>query len=353
MSKVRVGVVGAGFMAQYAHILCFQQAPDAQVTALVSSRPNLLNQVADRFGIEKRYASVSELASDPDIDLAMVSAPPEINVPLCVELLEAGKHVFCEKPVALRVADAQRLVDAAAAAGRRCMVGFMKRADAGVRIAKGIVDDWRESSEAGKLLFARVHSFIGGDWQGNIMSLSSQIKTDEPMSPKATTPSPDWLPEDFAGAWGPYYFFNHVHSHDMDLLNLFLGRECSVLHADWGADAKTALLDYAGVRASIEVGKCANNTRWDEVLTVYFEGGSVEVALPPPLLINAPAEVRVHYMADRQEVCSPQARYSWSFMEQARNAVEVVQGAAEPLCTAEDGLAQLKMTEAIFRHLAG
>lgn len=353
MSDVRVGFVGAGYMAQVAHIPCFQQAAGAKVTALASSRPRLLNQVADRFGIEKRYASHSELGADPDIDLAVVVVPPELNVDICAELLEAGKDVICEKPVSLRATDAERLRDISVRTGKRLLVGFMKRFDLGVRAAKAVVDGWLATGEAGRLLYARAHSFIGGDWQGNIGALFSTIKTDEPMSAKPATPMPDWLLEKYAGAWGPYYFTNHVHSHDMDLLGYFLGRDFRVCDADWSRDVKRVCLEYGDAVAQLETAKCGANTRWDEDLTLYFEGGSVRVKLPPPLLINVPAEVEIYAMGDRQEIRLPQVKYSWSFLEQAQNAVDVAAGKAEPICTIDDGLTQVRMTEAIFAVLAG
>lgn len=349
MPDIRVGFVGVGMMSQVCHIPCFQQAEGCEVTALVSSRSGLLGQVADGFGIGKRYASHAELAADPDIDLAAVILPPEYNPQVCIDLLEAGKHVFCEKPVSLAVADAERMQAAAQAAGRLLMVGFMKRYDAGVQAAKAQVDGWRESGEAGEMLFARAHSFIGGDWLGNIGGLLPQVKTDEKPSEKPAVSLPEWLSEEYGGAWGPYYFFNHVHSHDMDLLTYFLGREFEVRHADWSRATKLALLDFDGVAANLEVAKAGANRRWDEELRVYFEHGWVHVQVPPPMLINAPAQVQVYHMGERQEMCDVHAPYSWSFLRQAQGAVDSVAGKAEPLCTIEDGVAQMRMTEGIFR----
>lgn len=351
MSPVRVGIFGVGQMAQVAHILAFQRAEGAQVKALASSRPRLLAAVADQFHVEGRYASHLELAQDADIDLAVVIAPPEVNVEVCCDLLAAGKHVFCEKPVGVSVADARRLQEAAQAAGRHLLVGFMKRFDAGVQAARATVRGWLETGEAGKLLMARAHSFIGGDWTANVSGLFPIITTDEPVAPRPLTQTPDWLPEDLGGAWSPYYFFNHVHSHDMDLLNYFLGTNFTVKYADWSGDAKIAVLDYAGTLTTLTIGGPMPNNRWDEELRIYFEHGWVHVQLPPPLLINVPAEVTVYRMGEKQEVADVRAPYSWSFLRQAQNAVDVVAGNAEPICTIADGLAQVSLTEAIFRKL--
>lgn len=199
------------------------------------------------------------------------------------------------------------------------------------------------------MLFARAHSFIGGDWLANIGGLLPQVKTDEKPSEKPAVSLPEWLSEEYGGQWGPYYFFNHVHSHDMDLLTYFLGREFEVRHADWSRATKLALLDFDGVAANLEVARAGANRRWDEELRIYFEHGWVHVQVPPPMLINAPAQVLVYHMGERQEVCDVHAPYSWSFLRQAQGAVDAVLGKAAPLCTIEDGVAQMRMTEGIFR----
>jgi predicted dehydrogenase len=353
MEPVRVGFFGVGMMAQACHIQAFQRATGCEVAALASARPQLLAAVADRFAVPTRYASHLDLAADPDIDLVAVIAPPEVNVAVCCDLLAAGKHVFCEKPVGVSVDDALRLQEAATAADRHLLVGFMKRFDAGVQAARQVARGWLQTGEAGKLLMARAHSFIGGDWTANIEGLFPILKTDEPVAPRPLTSPPDWLPAHLGGLWNPFYFFNHVHSHDMDLLNYFLGPDFTVVHADWSRDAHIALLDYAGVLATLTVGGPMANNRWDEELRLYFEHGWVHVQLPPPMLINVPAEVTVYRMGERQEVADVRAPYSWSFLRQAQNAVDVVAGSAEPLCTIADGLAQVRMTEAIFRQVCG
>ncbi|MBC7287265.1 MAG: Gfo/Idh/MocA family oxidoreductase, partial [Armatimonadetes bacterium] len=113
VQKVRVGIVGAGFMAQAAHIHCFQLAEGCEVVALASSRPSLREQVAARFRIPRQYDSWASMARDPDIDAAVVLLPPEFNPDVVCSLLEAGKHVFAEKPMALSWKSAQRMAQTA------------------------------------------------------------------------------------------------------------------------------------------------------------------------------------------------------------------------------------------------
>ena len=356
MADINVGIVGAGFMAQSAHILCFQRAQGARVSALASSRVELGRQVADRFGIGTRYKTHHELAADPAVDLAVVLQPPEYNAQTCIDLLRAGKHVLCEKPVCLSLEEARRMQRAAEESGRLLMVGFMKRFDAGVQAARAVTERWLASGEAGQLLCGGVRSLIGGDWLANIGGLFPVLKTEEPSGEKPRCAGPDWLAEPYGaeplGFGSAYYFFNHVHSHDMDLLNYFLGQEFEVRFASWESAAKLAVLSYDGRPVTLTVGGPMPNNRWDETLWLCFEHGRVEVQLPPPMLVNSPAQVTVYYMGERQELCDVRAPYSWSFLRQAQNAVDGVAGRAEPICTIDDGVAQLRMTEAVFRWLS-
>jgi len=68
---------------------------------------------AKRLGIEKAYGSYEKLLIDPDIDAVYIPLPNHLHVPWAIKVLNAGKHVLCEKPIALSTAEAQTLLDAA------------------------------------------------------------------------------------------------------------------------------------------------------------------------------------------------------------------------------------------------
>ena len=150
MSKVRLGYVGCGFMAQKVHLPNFASIPDCELAALAEVRGDVREKVADRFGIEKRYGSHLELADDPEIDAVAVSADYSLQNQIAEDLLRRGKTVFMEKPMATTLARAEAILDAEKAGGSRLMVGYMKRYDAGNQLAKATIRRFRDSGELGE-----------------------------------------------------------------------------------------------------------------------------------------------------------------------------------------------------------
>jgi len=134
---VNVGIAGTGFMGMI-HYLAYQKARGAKIVALCEKDPKRLagdwrsikgnfgpqGQMMDLKGIA-RYPELDEMLADPKVELVDVCLPPALHADVAVAALKAGKHVFCEKPIALRPADAQRMVQAAQQAGRLLMIGHV------------------------------------------------------------------------------------------------------------------------------------------------------------------------------------------------------------------------------------
>lgn len=354
MSDLNLAVIGAGFMAQTTHIPCFQRISGASVMGLASGRPTLRQQVAARFHIPKQYASWEEVAADPAVDAALVLLPPEYNPDVCCGLLEAGKHVFAEKPMALSHAQAQRMADCAAAAGKILMMGFMKRYDSGIQRAKAIWDEWQASGEMGQLVCGRAWCLLGGNWTANIERLVGIIKTDDPQSEKPVADKgPSWLPEKFSApmpGWGSaYYFFNHVHSHNVNLLRHFCGDDYVVSHADLRHKTKLAHLVYGDAVVTLETGAGVAAHGFEEGLKLFLEKATLEILPPPPLLMQGGATIRIYRGGEAREYCEPLGEWDWSFRRQAQEFVDCVREDRQPVSGAADSVGDLGMVEAIFR----
>jgi predicted dehydrogenase len=128
MTKVRWGVLGVAKIAVEKVIPAMQQGQQCQVAAIGSRSLEKAQAAAARLGIPKAYGSYDQLLADPEIDAIYNPLPNHLHVPLSIRALEAGKHVLCEKPIALDVAEAETL----AAAGRKhprlkLMEAFMYR----------------------------------------------------------------------------------------------------------------------------------------------------------------------------------------------------------------------------------
>ena len=109
---VRVGIIGTGF-ARRVQIPGLAFVPGVQVTAIASGRRANAEAVAREFAIPAVFDDGAALARAPDVDVVLVSSTPDSHARYAVAALEAGKHVLCEKPVALNVAEAEQMLAAA------------------------------------------------------------------------------------------------------------------------------------------------------------------------------------------------------------------------------------------------
>src|SRR5215469_6191189 len=134
---LRIGIHGLGFMGMM-HYLAYQRLSGVQVTAICESLPE--RRKGDWTGIKgnfgpqgtqmdlsgiKTYAEAVELFADPNVDLIDICLPPNQHAKMTIAALQAGKHVFCEKPIALSLTDADAMTAAAEANKKLFMVGHV------------------------------------------------------------------------------------------------------------------------------------------------------------------------------------------------------------------------------------
>ncbi|MBN1782148.1 Gfo/Idh/MocA family oxidoreductase [bacterium] len=112
MKKLRWGVLSTARIGIEKVIPAMQNGEYCEITAIASRSLQKAESVAKRLHIPKFYGSYEDLLADPDIDAVYNPLPNHLHVPWSVRALESGKHVLCEKPVGMSVADAQCLVDA-------------------------------------------------------------------------------------------------------------------------------------------------------------------------------------------------------------------------------------------------
>lgn len=113
---VRWGLIGASTIARQFMIAAIRNQPDGEVAAVMSSSPDRANAYAKENGIPASFSSVADLLAS-DIDAVYISTTNELHLEQALAAAAAGKHVLCEKPLALNTADARRIVVACRQAG--------------------------------------------------------------------------------------------------------------------------------------------------------------------------------------------------------------------------------------------
>src|SRR6476646_2388838 len=113
MRKVRWGVLSTARIGADTVIPAMQQGAYVEIVALASRNQVSAQLMADRLRIPQAYGSYEDLLADADLDAVYIPLPNHLHVPWSLKALEAGKHVLCEKPIAMTAAEAQALADAA------------------------------------------------------------------------------------------------------------------------------------------------------------------------------------------------------------------------------------------------
>lgn len=113
MSKVRWGQISTANIGVKKVLPAMQRGQYSEIVAIASRELTRARQAAQALGIPKAYGSYQELLADPEIDAVYNPLPNHLHVPWSIRALEAGKHVLCEKPLALTAAEAQSLLDVA------------------------------------------------------------------------------------------------------------------------------------------------------------------------------------------------------------------------------------------------
>jgi predicted dehydrogenase len=147
---MRIGIIGAGWPGER-HTEAYQALPGVDVVAVSDTNEERRHAFARRFDVPRAYGSYDELVSDPDIDAVSIGLPNHLHCPATILALEAGKHVLCEKPPALTLAEAKRMAKVARERGLVLSYALQRRFNtATVELARRI-----EQGAVGEVYHAR------------------------------------------------------------------------------------------------------------------------------------------------------------------------------------------------------
>jgi myo-inositol 2-dehydrogenase/D-chiro-inositol 1-dehydrogenase len=138
-TPVAVGLIGAGWIGAFHGETLAQRLPDARLAAIADPAPGAAERLAGRLGCGRTTTDPAELIADPGVEAVVIAAPARFHADLVEAAARAGKAVFCEKPMALTLADADRAIAAAGKAGVPLQVGFNRRFDRSFRAARDLV----------------------------------------------------------------------------------------------------------------------------------------------------------------------------------------------------------------------
>jgi len=332
MSKIRIGVVGAGIMGQQ-YVRIYQAHPLAEVTALCNRGRKRLDETAERFGVPRRYTDFAAMLNEAPIDAVCVATPDFAHYEYVVAALEAGKHVLCEKPMTTDLREADDLLARSLRRPRQ------------------------------KLQVAYNHRWLNAYYHGFAAIRNGSIG--RPVAGFARKNDTIWVSTemiDWAARTTPAHFLG---AHDIDLMRWFFGTEPVEVHA-YGAK---------GVLAARGI------DTWDVIQTqVKFSGGgfaTIESAwIYPnsfPSTVDSFVEVigsqgHLHFDRKRESIeLSTAERFTFpktalnhetfgklrgAFVECLSDFLDAIRNDTEPQVTARDGRQVTAVLDAMSRSLS-
>ena len=143
MREIGVALLGSGRMGSFHGESLARRIPGTRLVAVADPAPGAAQRLAAGLGTGRACTDPAEVFGDPAVDAVVIAAPARFHTDLVVAAARAGKGVFCEKPMALSLPDADRAIEAARAAGVVLQVGFNRRFAPDWQAARALLDDGR------------------------------------------------------------------------------------------------------------------------------------------------------------------------------------------------------------------
>jgi len=163
--SVRYGVLSTAQIALNRHVPAAAAADNADVVAIASRNLGRAQAAAEKHGIARAYGSYQELIDDSEVDAIINPLPNGLHCEWTIKAAEAGKHILCEKPLAVSVEQAQKMIDAAATNGVQLMEAFTHRFNPQMQYARRLIQE----GELGQITSARAElTYALKDWENDV-----------------------------------------------------------------------------------------------------------------------------------------------------------------------------------------
>ena len=332
MDKVRVGMIGLGGVGTWGHLPGYEQIPDqAEIVALCDVNPGTINETAAKHGA-KTYSDFEKLLADPRVEMVDICLPHFLHGKVALAATKAKKHVLCEKPFTLDLAEADAVIQAAKDNSLKLMVAENTRFVKAYEVARSFLD----KKAIGDVCLAR--TYLGG---------SEMLRLSDPDN---------WIGRRAKAGGGPL-MDSGVHSYY--LLEWMVGRikkvfaSTAVFKKDLYADVEdNAVVNFEFEGGALGSSSFSNTTEapWTERLELYGTKGSIIV----DMLAERPLQVysTVNRSDDMSEWWSFYGDVSWqepyimhsamdwkaaSMRREVQHFVSCVRDGGEPLVSGSDG----------------
>lgn len=315
-SKVRVCLVGVGRAGRVHANSIVSHTPAAELTAMVDENSEVLQQAGAAYGVAAQFPSLAEALANTDFEAVVITTPTSTHEPLTIMATRHSKHVFCEKPMALTIADCDKMIAAAEKHRVALQMGFMRRFDPEFEDAVSRI----EAGEIGK-----------------------------PMLIKSLTHGPGLPPAWARDLRTSNGLLAEVNSHDWDAIRWLAGSNPQRVYAE--------VANFKGLSLKVDTPNFYDNA----IVNVRFESGalgSISGVCPCEYGYDARAEVvgergilQVGELrGEAISLCTNRAqglltpvfqtwpqRFAWGYIREMQHFVQSIRFGSKPRVSGEDG----------------
>ena len=326
MKQLNIGIIGAGRIGKVHMQSITYNVPGAKVLGITDVFKDGLQELADKYGIEKVYEDYKEMLADKDIDAVLVCSSTDTHADISIEAAEAGKHIFCEKPVDLTPEKVKAVIAAVEKAGVKLQVGFNRRFDHN---------------------FAHVRSLINEGKVGDLELI--KITSRDPAPP----------PAEYAAVSGGMFLDMTIHDFDMarflagcDVTEVYVNATCLVDPAIGEAgDVDTAIINLKFENGALGV---IDNSRraaygYDQRIEVFGSLGAAMAANDTPTNVTV---MNADGVTTDKPLYFFLERYMQSFRDEMIQFVDAVQNDKPTPTTGLDGLNSILVALAAKKSVA-
>lgn len=349
--KLRVALVGLGAVAQVAHLPALAECETIKLRAVCDVLPEIGEPIAAQYGVSYRQ-EFREVLEDPTIEAVILATPRGTHAALTLEALEAGKHVLCEKPAALKLDDAVRMKEASEKAGLALMIGYMWHYDPAVRAARAVLE------ELGQPAFACQHMMLGSNFWASPEggNLAAGIRRSGTYVPKAKILSRSdavqrlsetgWPEFPSDREWKLYEVALEYWQHFFDLARMFLGKPESVEYSSFSLEGPSLSFCevLSGVRNLCVLGT-GQGVYWDCGMHVAAEKGWLRISLAP--YTSRASGTLDLCLAGKEQSQSIPISGDWPFLAELKHFASCIRTGMRPETTMDDAILDVRLAEVL------
>jgi len=337
--KVRIGLIGAGNIAQNAHIPAYLKQKDVELVGICDLNGTRAKEVADKYGFKYAVTDFNDLLACDDIDAVSVCTWNNAHAAASVAAAKAGKHILCEKPMAMNPGEGEAMLKAARENKVTFMMGFVNRFRADSKVIKTIA----QSGRLGEIYYAKAgwlrrrgtplgwFTDVSKSGGGPVIDIGVHVidltwyfmGKPKPISVSATT-------------------FSKIGDYQTKGVNRWTAFDTDNLAFNTEDSANGLIRFENGASMNFEISWAINGKETDTYSNIF---GSKAGASLSPFMVYDEVE---NYLMDS----APTVEKEDSFANEIRHFIDCVKEQKEPIATAEDGLNVQKMLNGIYTSAA-